>query len=606
MIAGDHHRHDPRLQALAHRIGRLLTRRIEQADEPEQAQWPFGLAGRRGGRRTRSVRHRNRQHPQAVGRERADDEVEGRRIERPRTLCAEHGRTTRQHGFRRPLHIDGAGAIPGCMEGRHALALGGERQLATARLLRLQRGLMQAGTRGGLEQRKLGWIADALGREPRVVVEHTGGHQRAPRLPVRERHPLADRLPGRMHPLDAHAVLRQRARLVRTDVRDRAEGFDRRQPPHQRPFPGHAMGAQGEQDRDHRRQGFRNRRDGEAHRGHCHQVQRFATQQPGHEDHHAQAHDYQCDPPPEHFESLLQRSPPDEPGVEHRGDAPELGLHARRDHEPAPASGHDTGSLEQQVAALGHPGLRIVDRRRGLRDHGGLAGQHGFVRLQLGDLVEPQVRGNGVARLDEHDVARHQLGGIDRHDRTVAQHAGAHARHATQGGQGALGPVVLHESDDGVQQDDQRNRDRVFRIADQRRQHARRDQHANHEIRELPQQQRQRRPHLALRQHIGPHRREPRRSLRRAQPRRPVHGQFRRNVIRIQQVPARAVAVDVALSEFAHDPPLIRITRAATDEARMLLTATPHSIVRRESRRFPSDRLRVQSKRILQEGSRCS
>ena len=120
----------------------------------------------------------------------------------------------------------------------------------------------------------------------------------------------------------------------------------------------------------------------------------------------------------------------------------------------------------------------------------GLAGQRRFVHLQLRDLDQPQVGGNLVAGLEQHDVARDQLLGRHLPHFAAAQHGGPRGGKLLQGRQGPVGAPGLHGADGGIEHDDHDDDDRVHHVADQAGNHGGGDQHQDHEVAELVDDQR--------------------------------------------------------------------------------------------------------------------
>ena len=88
-----------------------------------------------------------------------------------------------------------------------------------------------------------------------------------------------------------------------------------------------------------------------------------------------------------------------------------------------------------------------------LRHRQALAGQCRLVHLQGNRGQQSPVGGNAVTGFHQHNVAGHELASVDGVQQTVATHSGAGDEHAAQCLQRSLGPVLLHESDNGVEDD---------------------------------------------------------------------------------------------------------------------------------------------------------
>ena len=69
-------------------------------------------------------------------------------------------------------------------------------------------------------------------------------------------------------------------------------------------------------------------------------------------------------------------------------------------------------------------------------------------------MNQPCVGGNGVALLDQDDVARHDLGGIDASPLSVAQDVSVRRSHLAQCGQRGLGSRFLDIAHERIQQHD--------------------------------------------------------------------------------------------------------------------------------------------------------
>jgi hypothetical protein len=69
-------------------------------------------------------------------------------------------------------------------------------------------------------------------------------------------------------------------------------------------------------------------------------------------------------------------------------------------------------------------------------------------------MKHPRVRRNGVAFLDENQVAGYELGGWKGARFSIANHMGLRGRHVSQRRDRRLRAGLLHEPHDGVQQHD--------------------------------------------------------------------------------------------------------------------------------------------------------
>ena len=241
------------------------------------------------------------------------------------------------------------------------------------------------------------------------------------REPVAARH---HQLPGR------HLVQRQRAGLVRADGRHRPERLDRGQPLHDGVVLGQHPRAHRVQRRDHGRQAGRDGRDGQGHAGEEQLVEglvvpdarggasrrtrsRRSPRSPG-------SSRSSCFCSGVLSASVWLRSvamlpisvsiPVPVTIISPRPRVTDVFMNARQIRSPSPTSSPGIGASV-------------------LQHRSALAGERGLLDLQGGGHQQPTVGGHPVARLEEHDVARHQLGGVDLDRHPVAAHAGDVLQH---------------------------------------------------------------------------------------------------------------------------------------------------------------------------------
>lgn len=136
------------------------------------------------------------------------------------------------------------------------------------------------------------------------------------------------------------------------------------------------------------------------------------------------------------------------------GNEPDLGVHARREHDAAAAALGDDGRAVDDVKPVS--GARVVVKGR-VRDFGngsGLARQQGLIGLQVDGLDEPDVGGDGVARVQVHDVARYDLGRLYLDRLAAAEYVAGRGAEVLEGVDGSLGLEALGEADEDVEDDD--------------------------------------------------------------------------------------------------------------------------------------------------------
>ena len=92
----------------------------------------------------------------------------------------------------------------------------------------------------------------------------------------------------------------------------------------------------------------------------------------------------------------------------------------------------------------------LAMRRSVLRHRQALARERGLRRLQRGGLDQPRVGRNGVAFLDEDDVARHELARRDALPCAVADDVGVRRRHLAQRRHRLFGARLLDVAHDAL------------------------------------------------------------------------------------------------------------------------------------------------------------
>ena len=286
-------------------------------------------------------------------------------------------------------------------------------------------------------------------------------------------------------PRHGHAVLRQCAGLVGTDDRYASERLDGRQPADDRVLPTHLLNANCQDDSHDCRETLRNRRHGEAHRGkkelQCgfardHPLAQTHLQDPHAEHHGTQTQDHEPQDLAEPGEASLQRRGLVVLSVEHRGNPAELCIHAGPDGDAqATAVGH-YGGTESHVHPITQCHAVGIKKDLGVFCHRyRFARERALLNAEISGLNQTKIGRNHAPRLQDHDVARHDLRRLDLHDATVATHEGRRTGHSLQCGQSLLGPALLDQTDDRVQQHDSRDDDSVGQLTKDSGNHRRRE-----------------------------------------------------------------------------------------------------------------------------------
>jgi hypothetical protein len=180
---------------------------------------------------------------------------------------------------------------------------------------------------------------------------------------------------------DGHAVLGERAGLVREDDGRRPQGLDGGELLDERIPPGHPPHPSGQGDGRNNRKPFRNRGDRQRN-GDLDREEHLATRgnhDPGYDDADRKGETHQA--PCEAIETLFERRGLGLGLVDQRRDLAKLRRHPRRYDDGLARPSRDRRSLEEHGAALRQTGTNcncprvLVDRKR-------LARQRGFIHLE--------------------------------------------------------------------------------------------------------------------------------------------------------------------------------------------------------------------------------
>ena len=253
--------------------------------------------------------------------------------------------------------------------------------------------------------------------------------------------------------------------------------------------PHHALHAQRQRDGDHGRQRLRHHGDGERNAEDQHLQERLTAEEAEGYDEHDDGEAAEGQHAAHPVEVALQRRPPLLEGVEHAGNAAELGLHAGGSHHrPAAAVGAGRAGPDH-VGAVAQ--LEILRQRtRGLVDRRRLAGESGLLDFQVHRLDEAGVGRDEVAGLDEQDVPRDHLARRDLALLAVAHHRGHGRRHAAQGLDGLFGAEFLHEPEEHREDRDDGDHRRLQHVAQEGGEHDGREEQEDEDVLDLIEQDR--------------------------------------------------------------------------------------------------------------------
>ncbi len=336
----------------------------------------------------------------------------------------------------------------------------------------------------------------AVGRQLRIVAEgHRARQQLRIAVKIRDRHP----------------VLGQGAGLIRADHLGAAERFDRGQLPDDGVALGEVGHADGKHDGHHGGEALRNGGDRQAYGEHEGVQNRraaevAAAQQVEHKDERADGEHADAQHVAELVQLLLERRRLFPRFGEGAGNLAHFRLHAGRRHHALAAPvdhvaahvGHVEPVAERNLLAAG-----CGKRLRRFFDGDGLARQGRFVDFQVGHPEQPHIRRNGVPRLQQNHVPRHQRVGIDLLNSAAPPHFRAGRRHGLKGLDGFFGFALLHDAQDGVQHNDQKDHGHVHHLADDPGKDGRHDQDDNHRVGHLLEEPARQALLLGVRKPVG-------------------------------------------------------------------------------------------------------
>ena len=165
------------------------------------------------------------------------------------------------------------------------------------------------------------------------------------------------------------------------------------------------------------------------------------------------------------------------------GDVADLGVHAGGGDDDLAAAAGDRGVHVGHARAV--PERHVVTRHRGdrLADREALAGERGLLDLEGRGDADPAVGRDPVAGLDQHDVARHQLLGVDLDGLAVPAYPGDGLHHLGQRLDALLGLGLLAQADHRVEQGQSGQDHRRAHVAGDDQVHDGRDQQDDlHEV----------------------------------------------------------------------------------------------------------------------------
>ena len=231
--------------------------------------------------------------------------------------------------------------------------------------------------------------------------------------------------------------------------------------------PRHPLHADGEHRGDHRRQSLGHGGDGQRHAENEHvedlgQAANVLDDDDRRDHHHGDGDDDQSENPADPVEFPLERRRLLRCGLQQSGDASHFGLH--------PGRGHDRGRVTVGGRRAAEDHVVPVTQRHVLGDDVGilghrqaLAGERGLGGLQGRRFQQPSIGRDGVAFVDQDDVAGDDLGGGEAAPLTVANDRRVGGRHRSQRRHCGLGSGFLDVAQGGVEQDHRQDGDGFIR-----------------------------------------------------------------------------------------------------------------------------------------------
>ena len=522
MVAGDHLDADTGALAFRHGGDGFVARWVDQAHQTKQGETPGDVGHRQRDGVGRHVAARQRQHTLTVTCRAVHARLPGRQVER---LAAGVMPAQGQHALGCALEQHKAMAGMVMVQRGHESVLGLERNFVGARCRRGSRDRVQPGLARQCQQCALGGVADEVPAAVAFVFELGVVAQQGTL-----RQCLQCRMPGRLHGTvglmkttlrgiagaahlqrvalqhdlhHRHFVFGQGAGLVRTDHRDRTQGFHGRQAPDDGLVARHDARADGQHDRDNGWQAFRDGSHGEADHRQENVKQRQPTQViPVQKGDQGRAQNEQRDLARELVQAPCKRRRQRMHFAHQGADAANFTAWPGRHHQGVRLAVAHHRTRIRHASAIANGGAvrhrlgRFLDRHR-------FTGQRGFVDAQVFDLQQAQVSRHLDARLKPHQVTRHQLVGINFMLLAVAQHGGTAGQHGAHRVKRLFCLALLDETDQGVDDHHTGNDAGIDVILQGKSHDARGQQHINQRVVKLQRKAQPRPAPLGHRQAVG-------------------------------------------------------------------------------------------------------
>ena len=137
---------------------------------------------------------------------------------------------------------------------------------------------------------------------------------------------------------------------------------------------------------------------------------------------------------------------------QHMGDLAHLRVHAGGGDDGSAAAIDHGAAHVAHIFPVAQRHLAAGQQLHRLGDGDALSGKRSLLNFQRSALQQPSIGGNGVAGLQHHHVAGHQLAALHHQLVAVPQHLAPGSGHGLERLNGGLGLALLHHAQNGVEQ----------------------------------------------------------------------------------------------------------------------------------------------------------
>ena len=188
--------------------------------------------------------------------------------------------------------------------------------------------------------------------------------------------------------------------------------------------------------------------------------------------------------------------------AQHAADPAYLRVRTGAHYDPAPCACRNEGAAEQHRGLVAENGIGI-DSRRAFADRHRLTGENGLLCGQAPRLEQTKISRNPVAGFHQHDIARHQVGGVHAGALSAAQYRRVRCQHLANGLHGLFSAAFLDETDGGIHQHHGKDHARINPVTEHRGHRGRPEQYVDEQIIEVSQEPEHRRRARLIGQPIG-------------------------------------------------------------------------------------------------------